>query len=77
MTMPPLMKQVLMREMKIKGEEVSEPMMEVVYNSKFKKGCRIAEKGEKPTVEFDIGLGKPFTDRLYKGIKLKTDINVK
>lgn len=68
MVFPPLMREVLIREMKIKGDTVVEPVMDIAYNDKKR---RIAKEGERPTIEFKMDLGKPAALSLYKGIKLE------
>ncbi|XP_022901944.2 small ribosomal subunit protein mS34 [Onthophagus taurus] len=75
MALPPLLKEVIIREMKADGKIVKdEPMIEIVYNRhviKNKKiNTRIANEGEKPNVEINIGLGKPSCSRLYKGLEI-------
>jgi len=71
MEFPPLMKELIVREAKMKGMEASKEdlELEVVYNMNGKKNkYRIAEKGEEPTETITMGLGKPVSLRLYKGL---------
>lgn len=70
MVLPPLLKEFLIQEMKMKGEFVKEPLMEIAYSRTTLRDCRIANEGEKPSFEFEIGLGKPAAPSLYKGVEL-------
>ncbi|XP_060534920.1 uncharacterized protein LOC132707193 [Cylas formicarius] len=70
MELPPLMRELVLRESKSATEE--DLQMEIVYNlasSKYK--YRIAKEGEEPTVRHPIGLGTPITDRLYQDVDLR------
>jgi len=57
---PPLFLQLMMQRMKAKGITVTdEPKMTLKYNlSNQEKNYRIAEEGETPTVEFELGVNK-------------------
>lgn len=68
MEFPPLMKELIMREMKEKGEDVKEPRLTIVYHLDRSNNFKIAEDGETPTVEITCGLGTPISPNLYKGI---------
>lgn len=74
MGFPPLMREMLMRDMKFVGQEVTEPIMEIAYNrhvvTNKKSNCRIAKDGESPNVAVNVGLGTPCAPRLYQGIQL-------
>lgn len=71
MSFPPLMREMIIREMKENNEEVvQEPQLEIVYKIGQYTTFRIAKEGETPTVEFAPGLGTPVSHSLYKGLKL-------
>ncbi|KAJ8953990.1 hypothetical protein NQ314_007183 [Rhamnusium bicolor] len=69
---PPIMKELILREMKEKGEKLTEvPPLEIVYSKCSKKTkYRIAKDGEEPNVEIVMGFGTPVSPSLYEGIKL-------
>ncbi|KAK0162264.1 hypothetical protein PV327_008616 [Microctonus hyperodae] len=70
MELPPLLREIIIRNMKAKGQEdTEEPQLPLVYNLKGNKCSRIAEEGEKPTVTFEMGLGKPALPHLYANVK--------
>lgn len=71
MEYPPLLKEILIRQMKASGGPVIEPKMKLFYNKfGWTKTYRVAEDDEKPTEpEPVMGLGKPVAPRLYKNIK--------
>lgn len=55
--LPPLLAQIIMRQMKAKGEEVSEePKLRLKYNFEggSVKNYRLAEGGESPTVKLNF-----------------------
>lgn len=68
---PPVMKELILRDIRKEGGEVTEePKLEIVYNKGSKKRkYRIAQDGEKPTVEVTMGFGEPASPSLYEGIK--------
>ncbi|XP_014296840.1 28S ribosomal protein S34, mitochondrial [Microplitis demolitor] len=70
MELPPLLREIAIRNMKAKGQTVTqEPEMDIVYNQMGFKFYRIAKDGEKPTFTPKIGLGKPLCPRLYANCK--------
>ncbi|XP_033214840.1 uncharacterized protein LOC117171543 [Belonocnema kinseyi] len=70
MEFPPLLKEILMRQMKADGKPVTEPRLSVKYNlTNNLQLSRIAKKGETPDFEIKIGLGTPASPNLYKNIK--------
>lgn len=62
---PPLLKRFL-------AKETGNPdvKLELIYSSARENYYRVAEKGEKPTTEFESELGKPVSPNLYKNIKV-------
>lgn len=71
MALPPLMREMFLREAKAGGKEVNaEPTIEIKYKTGVHNQIKIAEEGETPNVEFSINLGKPASPGLYKGINL-------
>ena len=70
MEFPPLMKEIFKRQMKAEGKPVTEPRLTVKYNlTNNLELSRIAEEGEIPDFEIQIGLGTPVSPNLYKNIK--------
>ncbi|CAH0547451.1 unnamed protein product [Brassicogethes aeneus] len=68
---PPIMQELLKRDMISRGEKVTEvPKLELVYNKSSKQKYKIAEKDEKPDVNITLGLGTPISPSLYEGVKL-------
>lgn len=66
---PPLLKEILMRQRtNLKGGS-SDLKLELKYALFGIKNYKIAEEGETPTVNIDIGLGKPASPSLYANIK--------
>ncbi|CAG9831566.1 unnamed protein product [Diabrotica balteata] len=72
MDFPPLLKEIIKRIAKSKGENVTEdPKLNIFYNqTSLQHSYRVAEENEKPTVEIVQSLGTPVAPRLYEGIKL-------
>lgn len=57
--LPPLLAQIIMRQMKAKGEKVSEePKLHLKYNFEggSVKNYRLAEEGESPTVKLNFNV---------------------
>ncbi|KAL4707733.1 hypothetical protein ACJJTC_014914 [Scirpophaga incertulas] len=70
--MPPLMKRFIINDHEKKGLEVIKDfMMPINFTYSPNRAHRIAEPGEKATVEFAIDLGKPASPSLYEGVPLK------
>lgn len=70
MEYPPLLREILIRQMKAKGEPVKEPKMKLYYNPYGMKTYRVAEEGETPTEpEPVMGLVNPIAPRLFENIK--------
>lgn len=71
MEFPPLLKELLIRNAKAKGNNLEEEIkLEIFYNKQsLNMSYKIAKDGEKPTVEIVSGLGKPVSPRLYEGLK--------
>ncbi|CAG9818643.1 unnamed protein product [Phaedon cochleariae] len=69
---PPIMRELLLQEAKIKGQPLQEvPRLEIVYNKQsMTKQYKIANENENANVEIVCGLGKPIAPRLYENIKL-------
>ncbi|XP_015590914.1 28S ribosomal protein S34, mitochondrial isoform X2 [Cephus cinctus] len=69
---PPLLKELVLRDMKAAGTPVTEePRLQLHYNitnSNIKK-YRPAKEGEKPDIEFTMSMGKPTHSILYANIK--------
>ncbi|XP_026762647.2 uncharacterized protein LOC113521330 [Galleria mellonella] len=69
--MPPLMKKFIVNDHEKKGlEPMKEFVMQLTYNHSPNRVQRIAKPGEKPTVDFTMGLGKPASPSLYEGVPL-------
>lgn len=70
MELPPLLREIMVRNMKAKGEKVDKPPeMEVFYNKTGIKVYRVAEEGETPTTVPTISLGQPASPGLYANLK--------
>lgn len=68
---PPLLKELIVRANKIKGEPNEDPKLEIVYNPNgLKTKYRIANEGETPTTDLPSGLGIPASPSLYENIKV-------
>ncbi|KAG6794380.1 hypothetical protein HZU73_09944 [Apis mellifera caucasica] len=65
---PPLLKEILMRQKNLK-EESSDLKLTIKYAPLGIKNYKIAEEGETPTVNIEIGLGEPASPSLYANIK--------
>ncbi|XP_063535250.1 uncharacterized protein LOC134745188 [Cydia strobilella] len=71
--MPPLMKKFIVKDHEKKDLEVmKEFTMPLGYNHTPNRITRIAQPGEKPTVQFSMGIGQPASPSLYKGVLLNT-----
>ncbi|CAK1586246.1 unnamed protein product [Parnassius mnemosyne] len=69
--MPPLMKKFIVKDHEKKGMEIlNEYIMPLSYNHSPNRVQRIAKEGEKPTIQFTMGLGKPASPALYEGVPL-------
>lgn len=69
MSFPPLMKEMIINEAKMKGEELKEePRLVIKYA--HPELIKIAEDGENADEEVVYGLGIPAHTSLYKGIDL-------
>lgn len=66
---PPLLKEILIRQTKNLKKESSDLKLKLKYAPLGIKNYKIAEEGETPTVNVDIGLGKPASPSLYTNIK--------
>ncbi|XP_044269367.1 uncharacterized protein LOC123014364 [Tribolium madens] len=71
MEFPPLMKDVLMRENRAKGEDVQDLKLEIVYHKTKTGKYRVAEEGETPTVTFQANIQELPNISLYKNVKLQ------
>ncbi|XP_030746039.1 uncharacterized protein LOC115874878 [Sitophilus oryzae] len=73
MEFPPLIKKLIIKEHSALGTTPKKEDLElpIAYN-KISKNLKykIAKEGEEPTEKISLGLGKPYADRLYKGIDL-------
>ncbi|XP_015122745.1 uncharacterized protein LOC107045123 [Diachasma alloeum] len=70
MELPPLLCEIMVRNLKAKGQEVDKPPeMEIKYNLGGIKVYRIAKEGETPTTVPKISLGKPASPGLYANVK--------
>ncbi|KAF2899738.1 hypothetical protein ILUMI_06435 [Ignelater luminosus] len=71
MSFPPLLKELIIREMKASGKEVTEePQLQIVYRQTRESYYRVTEEGETPNAEVYSGFGKTKSPSLYKNIKL-------
>lgn len=70
MEFPPLVKELLQRQMKNQGIPVTEPRLNIKYNfnNKFTTN-RIAEEGETPDFEVKMTLQRSKNSKLYSNIK--------
>ncbi|XP_012271945.1 uncharacterized protein LOC105695174 [Orussus abietinus] len=66
---PPLLKELLMRQIKVKDTSSEEVRLPVVLNLASGNMYRMAEEGETPTEEVTWKLGKPASPSLYANIK--------
>ncbi|XP_045518157.1 uncharacterized protein LOC123710366 [Pieris brassicae] len=70
--MPPLMKKFIVRDHEKKGlQTLKEFIMPLSYKHSPNRVTRIAKGDEKPTIQFGMGLGKPISPSLYKGVPLE------
>ncbi|CAD6224752.1 GSCOCG00005535001-RA-CDS [Cotesia congregata] len=69
MEVPPLLREVAIRNLKAKGKPVTEPQMDVILNEFGIKTYRLAKEGEKPTYVPTIGIGKTPSPSLYANCK--------
>ncbi|CAK9796754.1 hypothetical protein ANTPLA_LOCUS953 [Anthophora plagiata] len=67
--MPPLLKEILIRQAKQAKREHPDLKMKLVYNLTGFKNYRIAEEGETPTVKIGMQLEKCANPALYANIK--------
>lgn len=71
MSFPPLLKELIIRDIKASGKEVTEePQLQIVYRQSRESYYRTAEEGETPNAEVYSGFGKTKSPSLYKNIKL-------
>ncbi|XP_058809842.1 uncharacterized protein LOC131675035 [Phymastichus coffea] len=69
MELPPLLKEIILKEMSENTFNAEELKMKIVYNlTGFNKSYQVATKSEVPTEQFNIGLGSPIAPRLYENI---------
>ncbi|XP_056629710.1 uncharacterized protein LOC130440510 [Diorhabda sublineata] len=72
MNFPPLLKDILIKIGKSKGEDVSDLKLNIFYNqTSLMEKYKIAEGDEQPTVEIVEHLGTPVSPRLYEGVNFK------
>ncbi|XP_063995590.1 uncharacterized protein Mrps34 [Diachasmimorpha longicaudata] len=70
MELPPLLSEIMVRNLKAKGEKVDKPPeMNIIYNLMGMKVYRVAEEGETPTKQPKISLGEPASPGLYANVK--------
>ena len=70
MEFPPLMKEIIKRQMKAEGKPDIEPRLPATFNFTNNLDLhRMAEEGETPDFEIKMGLGTPASPSLYKNIK--------
>lgn len=71
MDLPPLLREIIIRGLKAKGEKVDkDPEMDIVYNTYGRtKAYRVAEDGETPDFKPSIGLGPTQCPGLYANCK--------
>ncbi|CAK9834457.1 hypothetical protein ANTRET_LOCUS10983 [Anthophora retusa] len=67
--LPPLLKEILIREAQQMKQENPDLKLKLVYNFSGFKNYRIAEEGETPTVEIGMQLEKCANPALYANIK--------
>lgn len=67
MELPPLLKEFVMKE-----TGISDTKMKVQHKSNRFTNARLAKEGEKPTLEIEMGIGKPHPTgaSLYEGLKI-------
>jgi small subunit ribosomal protein S34 len=65
MELPPLLKEFLIKET---GRE--DHKMRIKHKPSMYKTSRLAKDGEKPNVEVTLGLGKPWSPKLFEGVQL-------
>lgn len=63
---PPLLRELIKRET---GQE--NPLLPVRIKANREKIARLANEGEVPNVSLSMGLGKPISPRLYKGLNVQ------
>ncbi|XP_059054089.1 uncharacterized protein LOC131848298 [Achroia grisella] len=69
--MPPLMRKFIVKDHEKKGlEPMKEFIIPISYQHSPNRVQRIAKPGEKPTLVFTMGLGKPASPSLYEGVPL-------
>ncbi|XP_017884458.1 uncharacterized protein LOC108627640 [Ceratina calcarata] len=66
---PPLLKELLIRQARQQKQEIKDLKLEIKYNLSGIKNYRVAEEGETPTVNVEMGLGEPASPSLYANIK--------
>ncbi|XP_043477724.1 uncharacterized protein LOC122508438 [Leptopilina heterotoma] len=70
MEFPPLVKELLLRQMKNQGKPITEPKLNIKYNFKNKFTLnRIAEDGETPDFEIKMTLQRRNDSKLYSNVK--------
>lgn len=67
--MPPLLKEILIRNTKYNKEKDTNLKLEMKYSPLGMKNYRVAEENETPTVNIETGLGTPASPSLYADIK--------
>lgn len=65
MSFPPLLKEIIKRELQMKGTYVEDPQCKVVYQKGRDTHYRIAEENEKPTTTIKYGFGTPLSPKFY------------
>lgn len=68
MPLPPLLRELVMRDLKQQGKPLEEPMIEVQYRQGLMNQARIASDDEKANVEVGPKLGKPASPQLYENV---------
>ncbi|KAF5304053.1 hypothetical protein FQA39_LY01838 [Lamprigera yunnana] len=61
---PPILRELIIREMKAKGEEVVEPQLRLIYATGQFSFHRVAEENEVPNVQLENKFGKAITSTL-------------
>ncbi|XP_011304790.1 uncharacterized protein mRpS34 [Fopius arisanus] len=70
MELPPLLREIMVRNLRAKGQKVdTPPQMTIQYNKTGIKIYRVAEEGETPTIVPTISLGPPASPQLYTNVK--------
>lgn len=73
MEFPPLLEKLIIQQKQIEKILTEEDLkLTICYNLTGFKNYRIAQKGEKSTVEYTMGLGKSISPSLYANIKKKS-----